>query len=299
MKIAIKIFGKSSINTNQDGQNVQGDEMIALAWMKYLQNHGVQSSLFDRNDAPSSDFDAVIHFDLITSSRWPGVKNICYLQNAFPAHAWAGGTVGQFNLHKDKFDDFIFTSDTLRDNCETDGAVVQFAVDHEIYQSPDKRINGPKTYFVGNGIRSDEENVRYLGPAIKHGLVIYGNGLGWSRQFTPCLKGKISVQDEVSLYQSTGICMNHHMQEHVIHDTINFRIYCALACGATIISDKVKSLSGPFLDGVLLTDGHEHTDTLISNHNSNTNNSAIDYILTYHTFANRAVIVYDFLRSII
>ncbi len=300
MKIAIKVYGKSSINTNNDGQNVQGDEMIALAWMKYLkQIYGVESSLFDRHDSPSDEFDAVIHFDLITSSRWPKIKNICYLQNAFPAHHWSGGTIGQFNQHKHKFDEFIFTSDTLRNNCSTDGAIVQFAVDHEIYQHINHREIGPKTYFVGNGIRTYDENIRYLGPAVKHGLSIYGNGIGWPEEFASNLKGKISIKDEICLYQSTGLCMNHHMEEHVINDTINFRIYCALACGATIISDKVKSLTGPFLDGVLLTDGYDNTDELIRTHNSYQNNNAIDYILTNHTFINRAQIIHDFLRSVI
>jgi hypothetical protein len=249
MKLAITVLSHSSINKDNNGQNVQGDEMIARGWQKYLTiQHGIQVDIIQKDLPPPSNYDAVIHFDLF-SNPWPDHHNILYFQNAYPPEAWPGGTIGQFHQHAYKFKSFIFTSESLRINCEKSGAVVPFAVDPDIYKMTDPAPEfAHPVCFVGNGIRSHASNMKYLGPAINLGLAIYGNPVGWSPEFQQCLKGKITQQDEVTLYNSAATCLNHHLSEHILHDTINYRIYCILACGGLVISDKIPTLCKEFKD---------------------------------------------------
>jgi len=302
MKLAINLFSTTSINSNQDNRNVMGDEMIARGWCKYLEReHGVDVSLHQQGDQPRDDIDAVIHFNLL-ADRWPNVKNVLYMQNVFPPESWPGGTLGTFDQHQHKYDHFIYTSERLRNNCGPDGAVVPFAVDPEIYKpvEPDARFNHA-TCFVGNGIRSRDVNMQYLAPAIPFGLSIYGNPIGWSSEFNGCLKGKISQEDEVTLYNSAKVCLNCHLDEHLKHDTLNYRVYCILACKGVVISDRIDALKDEFADFVTRTDGFDDMRRkladLVESDTSVLREHGYEYVRRMHTFSQRSQVVYDFLRS--
>ncbi len=265
MRIAITVLSTSSLNMHAAG-NVQGDELIARAWVKALQTRGYHCDIFQDDQGTQSGYDLVIHFSLF-AQPWTGTKNVLYFQNAFPPAAWPGGSVGQFNLYKDKFDAFLFTSERLRDNCgvtDRDTGVIPFAVDHDLFypRKPGTKYAHP-VVFVGNNIRGPEVNKQYLEPAIQHGLVIYGNYDGWTQPYSQCCHGKIPQGDEPHVYSSASICINCHLDEHVTHDTINFRIYCILACGGFVVSDRVDSLVAEFKDAVFFTDGgHDLTNEL-------------------------------------
>lgn len=304
MKIAIVLFNKSSINDYQDGRNVQGDEMIARGWKRYLEKlPNVSAELFQRDEQPQKDFDVAIHFDL-WADPWPDIKNILYFQNVYPSETYPGGTIGQFHQHRHKFRKFIFTSERLREHCETDGAVVPFAVDPDIYRlvqpSPKYEVNA---CFVGNGIRNQAVNHKYLAPAIPLGLSIYGNPLGWTSEFSDCLRGKISQHDEVVLYNSAKTCLNCHLNEHLLHETLNYRVYCIMACGGLVISDKMPCLDKEFKDYVVTTIGGDDLTMLLKYHTTHADDNrrieGMQYVLERHTFKNRVDVVYDFLRSIL
>ena len=265
--------------------------MIARGWCKYLsREYGTEVSLHQASDPPRDDINAVIHFNLL-ADRWPRVKNILYMQNVFPPETWPGGTLGTFDQHKHKYDHFIYTS-------------VPFAVDPEIYRPVDQRQElSHTTCFVGNGIRSRDVNLQYLAPAIPFGLTIYGNPIGWPGEFNNCLKGKLSQEDEVTLYSSAKICLNCHLEEHLKHDTLNYRVYCILACGGIVISDKIDCLKGEFADFVTLTDGfddHRHKiQAILESDTSILRECGYKYVLDKHTFSQRSKVVHDFLRSVL
>jgi len=305
MKLAITVHSNTSINNAQNGMNVQGDEMIARGWQKYLVRNGIEVDIIQKDNPPTNGYDAVIHFDLF-SNPWPDTHNILYFQNVYPPEAWPGGTIGQFNQHAHKYQSFMFTSAKLRDNCNKDGAVVPFAVDPEIYTKtePNETFAHPAC-FVGNAIRSRESNIRYLGPAIEKGLAIYGNPAGWPQEFASCLRGKISQQDEVILYNSADICLNCHIQEHILHDTLNYRVYCILACEGLVVSDSTPTVENEFKDYVISTTGNDHLQSLLDTHINNKNKTVSlrvagrEYVLANHTFKNRVETVFDFVRSVI
>ena len=250
--------GESSLTHTPDGQNVQGDQMVARAWKKYI---GRRSDLALAETPQGADY--VIHFDLF-SEPITGPQNILYFQNVYPPGAWPGGTVGQFNLHKSKFKHFIYTSKTLKDHCGIDGGVVPFATDHEIfYPRPVEERYRHNICFVGNGIRTSAENARYVLPVIND-ITIYGNPVGWGSEYSKACKGKLPLDDEPILYSSAKACLNFHLGEHILHDTINFRIYNILACRGIIISDAIPSLvNGEYRQFMAITTGDANVKFLL------------------------------------
>lgn len=289
--------GESSLNSVIDGQNVQGDQMIARAWKKYINKRSdiVLTHL-------PSEADYIIYFDLFTQPIEGKHKNILYFQNVYPPHAWSGGTVGQFNLHKHKFDHFIFTSNRLKEHCGSDGAVIPFATDPEIFfaYDPVTHYRHPIS-FVGNGIRTQEENNRYIMPVIDL-IAIYGNIDGWAKEYHSACKGKLPLEDEPVLYSSSLVNLNFHISEHLKHDTPNFRIYNILACGGVIITDRSDTLISKYSDFVNFTDGGDdlkkqmaqlrHVDVLIE---ANERAAAGQrYVLEHDTFERRVEVLAEF-----
>jgi len=300
-KILIHSNGEGSLNHINNGQNVQGDQLVARAWRKYIERRSDLKLVHDTSQA-----DYIIYFDLF-SDTFPGKhKNINYLQNVYPSHAWAGGTVGQFNLHKHKFDHFIFTSNRLKENCKTDGAVIPFATDPEIFfrYDPVTHYRHPIS-FVGNGIRTQEENNRYIMPVIDL-IAIYGNIDGWAKEYHSACKGKLPLEDEPILYSSSLVNLNFHISEHLEHDTPNFRIYNILACGGVIITDRSDTLVSKYSDFVSFTDGGEdlkkqmdwlrNVDILIEADTRAT--AGQRYVLEHDTFEHRVAVLAEFIRGL-
>jgi spore maturation protein CgeB len=65
------------------------------------------------------------------------------------------------------------------------------------------------------------------------------------------------MQDLPKVYSSALVHLNCHIDEHVVYDTVNLRVYDILACGGFVISDEVKSLLEMFGESVVLTEGDE------------------------------------------
>jgi len=110
--------------------------------------------------------------------------------------------------------------------------------------------------FVGNDIRGPRVNCRYFVPALPFGLAIYGHKQ-WAPPLGSACRGKLPESDLPKLYSSAKVTLNAHIEEHIRHDTINLRIYDALACGGFVISDRVASLPAEFGDSVACTEGYE------------------------------------------
>jgi spore maturation protein CgeB len=256
LRIGIQLRSTRTFDIQKPG-NVQGDEQVALSWQKYLQRRADVElvSVYGPNDRPRDDLDVVIHFYPMLDLH-PSAKNFFYLQNVFPEEHYpgAGGTVGVFRQAQSRYDGYIFTSETLMRACAP-GAVIPFATDPETFLPMPSKEYAHRVCFVGNNIRGIAVNQRYLAPAVPFGLVIYGNS--WVAPLADVCRGKLPMEDLPKVYSSALIHLNCHIEEHVVHDTVNLRVYDILACGGFLISDRVKSLTEIFGESAALTEGDE------------------------------------------
>lgn len=274
------------MNTINNGANVQGDELVARSWVKYL-NRDNRVSVAELNGL-KNNYDVTISFSPLIKFPMSGYK-ILYLQNVFPKPYWPG-TVEVYNQIKQNYDGFIFPSQGLKDRCG-DGLVCQFAVDPEIFYP--ESVNSQFDHnlcFVGNNIRDRATSEKYLFCSKDKGLVIYGNPAGWNSELC---QGKISIENERSLYSSCKICLNVHLQEHLDYGSYNFRIFNILACKGFIISDKSQYLENEFTNCIEFTSGDDDLLSKIDFYLSNMEKTNIyrengyKYILSKHTFKHR------------
>jgi hypothetical protein len=237
MKINILSTSTTSLTIQNNGANVQGDELLARMWAKEL-----GATL----NAPG-DHDISISFSPLLQDNSNSPIKVLYLQNVFPKPYWPG-TVEMFQQHKHRYNKYIFTSKKMQEACEEEGLVCQFGTDPDIYY-PDFDSNFYiNCCFVGNNIRDKQTTEDYILSAKPYGLSIYGNPQSWNDE---CCKGKISLEGERKLYTSSIICLNAHLKEHLDYGTFNFRLFNIMACQGFIISDTSQDLVDNF-DGCMV-----------------------------------------------
>ena len=170
MKINIVSPSTNSVNTKVDGANVQGDEIIARAWQKYLNLDSRVEEVFI-NGVDNIRYDICLSFTPLAPST-NGYK-VLYLQNVFPKPAWPG-TIEVYKSIKNNYDAFIFPSPGLQQECG-EGLVSQFAVDPDVfYPTEIDPILSHNCCFVGNNIRDKITTEKYILTARDKGLVVYG-----------------------------------------------------------------------------------------------------------------------------
>jgi len=284
--------------------NVQGDELIARGWQKYLQTYDEVESvyLYGSDSVINEDLDVVIHFHPNLKLYEKG-KNVFYIQNAFPKTSEnPEGTLGVFKCFKEQFDGYIYPSQKLMEACSP-GAVVPFATDPEFFYPQPSGLYEYPVSFVGNGIRSAAVNQRYFVPALPLGLTIYGNL--WKYPLSLACRGFLPMPDLPKLYSDSRINLNAHVSEHQDWNTINLIIYDILACGGFILSDPVESLINTFGDAVVCTDGYEDAWAKIvyylGNDEERRRRSQEGYklVISNHSYAQRMQTVVDYLKEIL
>lgn len=297
MKINILVPSISSLTTANNGANVQGDELIARSWAKYLSRR--DDIFVDLNGTQS--YDVCISFSPLIQYEGNCRLHILYLQNVFPKPAWPG-TIEMFHINKHRYDAFIFPSNGLKQACDSDGLVCQFAVDPELfYPEPyDPQFNF-NTCFVGNNIRDKTTTEQYILCAEKYGLAIFGNPQAWNRS---CCYGKISIDDERKLYSSSKICLNAHLSEHLEFGSFNFRIFNILACKGFIISDYSDFLQSEFDGCMFLAHNQTEVEDRIQYYLNNPSYTepyrikGFDTIINKHTFAHRAKDIIEWIQQL-
>jgi len=299
MRINILIPSTSSINTSNNGANVQGDELIARSWAKYFSKNSDIEFVHINGDLDK--YDICISFSpLIQSVTSKAELNILYLQNVFPKPAWPG-TVEMFHTHKHRYDAFVFPSNGLKQACGSDGLVCQFAVDPEIFY-PDTDPNlSFNTCFVGNNIRDKNTTNDFILSAERYGLAIFGNPYSWNHR---CCQGKISINDERKLYASSKICLNAHLEEHLTYGSFNFRIFNILACKGFVISDKSLFLENEFNKCMVFAENKADLLSKIEFYLDNPDTS-IEYrengykhVLNNHTFKHRVTDILNWIKQL-
>lgn len=285
MKINIISPSITSLTTAHNFSNVQGDELVARLWAKNLAEDSRVTSVHINGQ---EKYDISISFSPFLKCT-DGFK-ILYLQNIFPKPNFIG-TEEVFHEVKNQYDGYIFPSEGVRNSCNTDGLVCQFATDPEVfYPKPIEKKFQHNSCFVGNNIRDPETTNKYLLCASNSGLVIYGNLAGWNH---PNCAGKISIADECSLYSSAKTCLNVHLKEHLHYGSFNLRIFNILACGGFIISDRSPYLEKEFSDCMVFTEGDSHLIHLIDFYSKNQEKTTafrlqgMKKVIEKHTFKHR------------
>jgi spore maturation protein CgeB len=286
MKINLILPSVTSLGMINDGQNVQGDELVGRLWAKNLLSSN-KVDLVDLN-GKRKDYDVSISFTPFVEST--GGYKILYMQNSFPKPNWLG-TVGVFEQVKNRYDQYIFTSEGLKEACnQKNSLVLQFATDLDLFNK--KQYNSTFDHnlcYVGNP-KSKQATDRYLMAVKESGLVIYGNQLGWNNNYC---RGKISIENEAVAYSSSKICLNAHLEEHLEYGTFNFRIFNILACSGFVISDHSRYLEDEFKDCVVFSDGYEDLKNKVGYYLNNQEetvkfrNNGLELIKQKHTFAHR------------
>ncbi len=303
LRIGIRVFGLGTLDIAKPG-NVQGDEMVARSWQKYLLRRDdiAEVLLYGPKDVIDESLHVAIDFNPFLESNH-NVKSVLYMQNAFPQDTHAGGTVGVFESQRDRFDGYLFTSGCLMSACSAEGAVIPFATDEEVFYPQWAETFRHPVSFVGNDIRGPIVNHRYLMGALPFGLVIYGNM--WHPPLSAASRGKLSMEQLPKVYTSSLINLNCHIGEHVIHDTINLRIYDILACEGFVLSDRVPSLSDVFGDAVVCTEGYEDTWAKLVHYSADTECRKLSartgrkIVLGNHTFVHRMENVVAYLKELL
>ena len=293
MRLNILVPSVSSISTENNGNNVQGDEMVARAWVKYLARDPRVERVSLNGLEPA---DACISFTPF--AKGTGGLQVLYLQNVFPEPEWPG-TVEMFARARPHFDAFVFPSLGLRDRC-CDGLVLQFAVDPEVfYPRPPAELAWP-VVFVGNNIRDRDTTERYILACRDQGLVVFGNPAAWN---DPACHGKCSVEAEAQAYAAAAVCLNAHLREHLEYGSFNYRIFCALACGGFMLSDWSPHLEAEFAGCLAFTDGGEELRRVVG-HFLEHPHETLPYreagrrlVLKRHTFAHRMTDLVNWLET--
>ncbi len=306
MKIGINLSGIGTFNMGI-GYNAQGDELMGIGWQKYLlrKEEVDEVILYGPNCSFRTDLDVMIHFNPLLKVS-DGVKNILYLQNAFPAHHWKGGTIGVFNEHKSKYEGFMFSSNKLMDLC-CEGAVVPFAADHERF-IPQPVTEGPyfqvPVCFVGNDLRGVDVNKKYLYPALQYGLKLWGK-TPWQPPLEAVRQGGLPLEDMAVLYTNAKICLNAHMFEHNEVGTVNGRVFEVVLCGGFLISDNSWATKEIFGDSVVLTEGDDDLISKLSYYLENKKErkkrglEARKIALALHTYEHRIETVLSYIKEIL
>lgn len=256
-------------------QNVLGDELIANAMCRSLsKNSNVHScELFSPNHLPDQKLDVMVYLnDTKPNNDWAS-KHVLYLQNAYGK----GSDKTITKLHKYGYDGYAFISEKLlqfHNKSGKRGIFLPFGVDIDTFypREPDSEYEFDVAY-VGNDIKGEYRTNKYLFPAAKFNMGLFGNWKipharfliwkNWKKQpeyrrvFEKITRGKIPQEEVPVLYSSAKINLNCTIQDCVDWDVITLRTYEVLACKGFLISDKTQIAEKTMSNCMVFTDGDE------------------------------------------
>lgn len=308
-RIGLYLYGLNTLDIKTNiGQNMQGDEMVANAWKKYLErldNVEYVKLYSNQNKCDDNNLTHMIYFNpmLNENDKYPYGKNILYFQNAFPSSVYDGGTIGIFNKYKNNFDGYIFLSDKIKKECNTDGCVIPFATDLELLNYCYDQKYEHDISFLGNDIRGIEENEKYFIPATKFNFAIYSKS-EWNQPLAKYRIGTLSFEDTKLLYSSSKINLNIHLADHLKYGCINSRIYDILACKSFVLSDYFQELEDIFDDSIGYTIGNSDEIYKINYFLENKDirllkaKKGYNIIKSNHTYKQRTNILINYLKEI-
>lgn len=286
--------------------NVVGEELLSLGWCKELEklDSTISADVYSYNKLPKEKLDVMIYMNYITKPNYDWADtNIMYIENDF-GHNGSEQVVYNTFLKKYKFDAILSFSERIISFLSEKGYKVfyfPFSVDTDIYHPVeyDKKFDYEIAY-VGSNIKGTKNNKKYLEPALKFKLGLFGNwntilqktissarilknkknfdGYALAMLYrTYCInrrnslnarlyktsKGKISQENMIKLLSSSKIMLNVTLPGNKKFDIINYRILEALACKGFVITDYTPSIKKHLKGCVVISKGGKDLENKI------------------------------------
>lgn len=310
--------------SSQPRRNVIGEEYYIEAMCRCLRElSGVESAeLYAPNHLPEKKIDVMVHLN-DTAPMGVADRNVLYPQNG---HA-QGSDVALEELTKNGYDGYILLSEKLINVHRSkgfDGAHIPYGADIELFYPRDKDLSLEcDVSYAGNDIKGKERTERYLLPATRFNLGLYGNwaignpvrndilsrfGLSPYERYRITLskmsRGNISPERLPMLYSSSRINLNVTQQDAVDWDFWILRPLEVMACGGFLISDRIPCLEREFAGGAVFTDGGEGLVKNIEYYLDNEDEReriarrGIEIVRERHSIKDRARDLYEYLRRL-
>lgn len=310
--------------SSQAGRNVIGEELYFETMCRYLREMpGTESAeLYAPNHLPEERIDVMVHVN-DTAPMSIADRNVLYLQNGYRQ----GADFVLKALTGNGYDGYILLSEKLlnvhRSN-NLDGVHIPFGADIKSFYPRDKDLSLEyDVSYAGNDIKGKERTERYLMPATRFNLGLYGNwaignpvrsdilsrfGLSCYGRYRVKLskqsRGNIPQEQLPVLYSSASINLNITLQDAVDWDIWNIRPLEVMACGGFLISDRIPCLEREFEGGAVFTDGGKDLVKDIEYYLDNDDERSgiakkgMELVRERHSIEHRAREVYDYLRGL-
>jgi spore maturation protein CgeB len=251
--------------------NVIGDELYAEAMCRTLRGMpGVEhAELYAPGHRPDRDLDMMVYLNDTPVERGWARRHAYYVQNAY-----AGGSEHALRRFQAAgADGFAFISRKLLEIHRAtggDGIFLPFGVETSVFRPcPPSREYDFDVAYVGGDIKGEARTSRYLLPAARFRLGLYGNWalprynlwLRWfktpayRRRLAGIARGKLPQEAVPTLYSSARVNLNVTAQDCVDWDVITLRTFEVLACKGFLVTDRVAAAAEALQGGVVFTEG--------------------------------------------
>jgi spore maturation protein CgeB len=185
MRIGLFLEYKTGTVSNKKGENVLGEEVLALGLCKELEKlvEVESAEVYAPNYLPKEKLDVMIYMNYITPIREElADTNLCYIQNTY---RFQGTKIIYKTALSNGYTKFLVFSKKIQKDLQKMGYKAYFfpfCINTDTYRpiEYDKNFDYDVA-FVGNDIKGPKRTTRYLLPAVKFDFGLFGN---WPNQYS-------------------------------------------------------------------------------------------------------------------
>jgi spore maturation protein CgeB len=300
--------------------NVLGDELYAEAMCRTLRAapEMEHADLYAPNHPPDRALDVMVYLNDTPVERAWARRHVYYVQNAYAD----GSEHALRRFQAAGADGFAFISRKLLAMHREDGGdglFLPFGVETSVFRPcPPSEEYAFDVAYVGGDIKGEVRTTRFLLPAARFSLGLYGNWALprynlWLRFFrTPpyrralarVARGKIPQEAVPTLYSSARVILNVTAQDCVDWDVITLRTFEVLACRGFLVTDRVDAAVEALPGGVVFTEGGDDLVEKIAYYLERPDErraiaeAGFRYTMAHATIERRMVELLEFLRAL-